>query len=53
MENIRITLDIDPKNKNIHIGEDNSSGTIYQYEKPFDMVTIIRNYIELYHSDIF
>ncbi len=51
-ENLIITVDIDLKDKNVFISEENSSGAKYDYTNIDDLVDKIKLYLEDYYSDV-
>ena len=51
-ENLIITVDIDLKDKNVIISEENSSGAIYDYKNIDDLADKIKLYLENYYADI-
>ena len=52
MENLIITLDIDLKDKNVFIADENSSGAKYDYKNIDDLADKIKLYLENYYADI-
>lgn len=52
MENLIITVDIDLKDKNVFIAEENSSGAKYDYTNIDDLTDKIKLYLENYYADI-
>ncbi len=52
MENLIITLDIDLKDKNVFIADENSSGAKYDYKNIDDLTDKIKLYLENYYADI-
>lgn len=51
-ENLIITLDIDLKDKNVFIAEENSSGAKYDYTNIDDLADKIKFYLKNYYSYI-
>ena len=52
MENLIITVDIDLKDKNVFIAEENSSGAKYDYTNIDDLTDKIKLYLENYYADV-
>lgn len=52
MENLIITVDIDLKDKNVVIAEENSSGAKYDYTNIDDLVDKIKFYLTNYYLDV-
>lgn len=52
MENLIITVDIDLKDKNVFIAEENSSGAKYDYTNIDDLTDKIKFYLTNYYSDV-
>lgn len=50
-ENLIITVDIDLKDKNVFIAEENSSGAKYDYTNIDDLTDKIKFYLKNYYSD--
>lgn len=51
-EGLIITVDIDLKDKNVFISEENSSGAKYNYTNIDNLVDKIKLYLESYYSDV-
>ncbi len=51
-ENLIITVDIDLKDKNVFISEENSSGAKYDYTNIDDLTDKIKLYLKNYYSDV-
>lgn len=51
-ENLIITVDIDLKDKNLFIAEENSSGAKYDYTNIDDLTDKIKLYLENYYADV-
>lgn len=51
LEELNISMTIDIKNKILYIGEESSSGAVYQYKDIKDLSNQIKFYLENYYSN--
>lgn len=49
-EELNISMTIDVKSKTLYIGEEDSSGAVYGYDKIEDLTEQIKNYLENYYT---
>lgn len=50
LEELNISMTIDVKSKTLYIGEEDSSGAVYKYDKIEDLTEQIKNYLENYYT---